>query len=97
MFARISTFKGKPEEVDKGISVVKEQVLPKLRSIKGFKGFSFLVDRKSGKTIGITYWDTEQDLKASEESANKIRTDTAKSANEEIVSVERFEVPIDEY
>lgn len=39
----------------------------------GFKGAYLLVDRKNGKSMGITLWDTERNLQASAATAEKLR------------------------
>jgi heme-degrading monooxygenase HmoA len=96
MFARISTLQGKPEDLEKEIQAVRNVVVPRARSLKGFKGFRMLVDRSSGKSIGVSFWETEQDMKASEQTANQIREETAQSSGAKITSVERFEIVVDE-
>jgi heme-degrading monooxygenase HmoA len=95
MFARVSTFQGAPEGLDDSLRNVEEQVLPAARRLEGFAGMLALVDRASGKTVGITLWETEEHMRASEEAANRLRAETAEAAGEEIVSVERYEVVLD--
>ena len=73
MFARISTILGKPDRTDEGIRNYREQVLPAVRKMAGFKGAYLLVDRKIGKSAGITMWETEKDLQASSAAANQLR------------------------
>ena len=96
MFARVSTFQGKPEDIEKEIRVVRDEIIPKARVLKGFKGFRMLVNRSSGKSLGVTFWETEEDMKASEQAADRLRKEAAQSAGEKIISVERFEIAIDE-
>jgi heme-degrading monooxygenase HmoA len=95
MFARVSTFQGSPENIEKEIQIIKKEVVPKVRTLKGFKAFRMLVDRTSGKSMGFTIWETEEDMKASEQAANQLRK-AGLSAGEKIVSVERYEIAIDE-
>jgi len=80
MFARVSTIQGKPEQVDGGIRHYREQLLPEVRRMAGFKGAYLLVDRKNGKSVGITLWDTEKDLQASVTAANRLRAQAAQIA-----------------
>ncbi len=96
MFARVSTLQGKPEELDKEIETVRNIVIPKARTLKGLKGFRLLVDRKSGKSIGVSFWETEEDIKASEQTADQLRSTASESAKAKIISVERYEIVIDE-
>ncbi len=79
MFARVSTIEGKPEQLDKGILNFREEMLPSARKTAGFKGAFLLVDRKSGKSVGITLWSTEQDMQNSANSADKLRSNAAKA------------------
>jgi heme-degrading monooxygenase HmoA len=96
MFARVSTLQGSPERVEDGIRAVREQVLPAARQMDGFKGLLAMVDRSSGKMVGITLWDSEEALQASEEAANQLRDSSAQAGGAQIAGVERFEVVVDE-
>lgn len=54
MFARVSTIQGKPERVEDGVRNYREQVMPEVNKMVGFKGAYFLVDRKNGSVVSIT-------------------------------------------
>jgi heme-degrading monooxygenase HmoA len=71
---------------------VREEVLPRAKQVDGFKGMIALGDRHSGKTLGITFWESEEAMRASEEAANRLREESAEVGGDTIVSVERFEV-----
>ncbi len=73
MFARVTTFQPRPDQVNAAIRNFRERVLPEAQKQKGFKGTLLLVDRKSGNTLGITLWESEADMKASEERAPQLR------------------------
>ena len=93
MHARQSTLQGKPTQLEAGIKNFNAQILPALKQLKGFTGAQFLADRKSGKVVVTTYWETEQALRDSEAKANDLR----KTAADQVGStgtpvVERFEV-----
>jgi heme-degrading monooxygenase HmoA len=95
MFARVSTILGKPERMDDGIQDYKNNVLPAVKKMTGFKQAILMVDRKSGKNIGITFWDTEKNLQASTLAANKLRAQAAQnigSAQQPIVEI--YEVAV---
>ena len=72
MFARITTTRARPDQVDAAVRGFRERLLPEAQKQKGFKGTLFLVDRKSGNTLGITLWESEADMKASEERATRL-------------------------
>jgi len=96
MFARVSTLQGPPDQVDEGIRAVQEQVIPAARQMRGFQGMLALADRTTGKMVGITLWETEDALRESEDAANQLRSGTAGAGGADVVSVERFEVVVDE-
>lgn len=77
MFARHVTVHGSPDRIDEGIRVQNEHVLPALRDCAGFKAQLFLVDRSTGEVIGISLWETENDMIASEEKVSVVRTRVA--------------------
>jgi heme-degrading monooxygenase HmoA len=92
VYARISTLEGSPEHIDEGLRQVRENVLPQIQQQEGFKGMVALADRKTGKTLGITFWESEEALKASEEAADRLREDSAEAMSDTIAGVERYEV-----
>ena len=92
MFARVSTYQGPPELIDEGIRIGKEQILPQARQLDGFKGVYFLVERHSGKHLTITLWESEEAMRASEQAANRLRSEDAEAAGAMVKSVERYEV-----
>lgn len=96
MHARVSTFQGPLDQTVKGIRVAREQILPAARLQEGFRGLYILFDRESGRSLSITLWETEEDLRASEEAAQRARSESAERSGEEIVGVERYEVALRE-
>lgn len=97
MFARVTTIQGPPESVDEAIIVTREKAIPQARQMAGFKGALSLADRTTGKGLTITLWESEEALKTSDEAANQIRSDAvAAVTGAEVVSVDRYEVAIDE-
>jgi heme-degrading monooxygenase HmoA len=92
VYARISTFEGSPEHIDEELRHVRENVLPQIQQQEGFKGMVALADRQTGKTLGITFWESEEALKTSEEAAGRLREDSAEAMSETIAGVERYEV-----
>ena len=92
MYARVSTLEGPPELMDESLRLAREVVLPQGRLMEGFKGMIALGDRQSGKTLGITFWESEEAMRASEEAANQLRQESAEASEDEIAGVERYEV-----
>lgn len=100
MWVRMSTLQGSPNqtdsEVEQLVKVLRENVLPTAQQMDGYKGVLSLGDKVSGKGVTLTFWETEEAMKASEEAANKLRQQAATEMDEEIAGVERFEVLINE-
>jgi hypothetical protein len=96
MFARVSTIEGLPESVDEGTRAVREKVIPAVRGLHGYRGILNLVDRSTGKAVGITLWETEDAMHQSEEAASGVRAESADAGGGRVAHVERFEVVVDE-
>ncbi len=96
MFARVSIIQGQKEQIDEGVKHYRERVLPEARKMAGFKGAYLLVDRKTGKNLGITLWDTEKDLQASAAAADKLRGQASKIVDAaKAPTVEVYEVVVE--
>ena len=68
MFARVTVSQIKVDKVDETIKIVEESVLSAAKSQKGYRGAYLFTDRKTGKGLMISLWDSEEDAVASEES-----------------------------
>ena len=66
MYARSTTLKGQPANIDAGIAFVKDEVWPKLDQTEGCRGLSMLVDRETGQCIATSSWDSEEAMRASD-------------------------------
>lgn len=97
MHARVSTFEGGSiEQIEEGVRLLREQVIPAAQQIDGFMGVISLADRAGGKGLTITLWESEEALHASEEAANRLRQEAADALKASIASVERYEVVLSE-
>jgi heme-degrading monooxygenase HmoA len=93
MFVRTSTITGDPAKADEGTRFYSEQMIPAVKEEPGFLGALLLTDRATGKSLGLTFWETQDALQASEEAADKWRAQGASQANASTAPVvERFEV-----
>jgi hypothetical protein len=93
MHARIATFEGDPSTLDQMIAGVRKDVESDNTppGLEDAKGVMILVDRKSGKTMGITFFEDEEGLKRGDEALNKMSPDEGTMQRS---SVEFYEVPI---
>ena len=95
MFARVSTIQGKPQQVEDGIRQYREQIMSAVKKMAGFKGAYFLVDRKSGKEVSITLWNTEKNLQDSAKAADQLRAQASQAvAASKSPIVEIYEVAV---
>jgi hypothetical protein len=93
MHARVSIFEGPPDMIDEGLRHAREVILPQAKEMDpGFKGIIALTDRQSGKLLGITFWESEEAMRASEEAANRLREESAEAGGGTVAGVERYEV-----
>ncbi len=73
MHARSGTFQLSPERVDDAVRAFESEQLPRYREQSGYKGFTLMAHRKSGKVIGISFWESEADLHESDELGQEAR------------------------
>ena len=94
MHARIATFEGDPSSLDQMIEGIRKDVENDNRppGLEHAKGVMILVDRKSGKSMGITFFDDEEGMKRGDEALNKMSPGDEGTMRR--ASVEFYEVPI---
>lgn len=68
MFARLLRMQTKIDRIDEASKLFEESVIPLCKTQKGYKGAYFLSDRKTGQSIPITLWESEEDMLANEQS-----------------------------
>ena len=89
MFARVSTYRTRPESSTEGPS---EDTLRQVLQLPGCRGAYFLNGTGSDKALSITLWESEEALTASQQAANKLRSATSEEQKIEIVEVEELKV-----
>ena len=95
MHARSGAFQLPVENIDGAVSRLEEEHLPRYREQDGYKGFTVLVNRESGKVFGVSFWEDEEALRASESLGQEAR-DTFQSAGEGEAQRDDWEVVIDD-
>jgi heme-degrading monooxygenase HmoA len=73
VYARSTTFHGRPDNIDAGIAFVKNEVAPMLDQSEGCRGLSMLVDRGTGMCIATSSWESLAAMRGSDEQLRPIR------------------------
>ena len=91
MFARVATFQSDPGRLDDTIEMVRKEVAGETPDdLKGAK-MLMLIDRDSGKSIGITLFDSEEAMRRGDQALNGMDP----GATERRTNVEFYEVPVE--
>jgi heme-degrading monooxygenase HmoA len=91
MVARIGTWQGTDEELDRWIDRSREQVKPRIAEDPGLVAAYWLVDRSAGKGLIVTLWDSEAAMRASEQ-ARRERQAAMTTNTGAAVTTDRYEV-----
>jgi hypothetical protein len=91
MYARVATFESDPANVDEAINLVRGEV-ESGNTPAGLEGAKMLmlINRESGKGIGVTLFDSEEAMRRGDEALNAM----SPGASERRTSVEFYEVPV---
>jgi hypothetical protein len=91
MYARVATFESDPAKVDDAIAMVRSEV-ESSETPPGLEGAKMLmlVNRDTGKGLGITLFDSEEAMRRGDEALNAM----SPGGTERRTSVEFFEVPV---
>jgi hypothetical protein len=101
MFARIATFESTDPAADEQLMNEATTIVePIIRRMTGIQGYMELTDRNSGKALSISLFDSEANALAAErifdEEMPKALGDLMQRFSGKRVSVERYEVLVDE-
>ena len=96
MYARIARFEGgNPAEADQAIARVRQMIQgDRPAGLEVAKRFLMLVDRETGRGLGVTFYETDEDMRQGDEALNAMSR--PEGASGERTSVEMYEVVIDE-
>lgn len=68
MFARTATFQFKADKLDEAIKLYQDVNIPAVKAQKGFHSIYLLVDRATANAVSVAFWDSKEDMMATEES-----------------------------
>ena len=98
MHARVITRQYQSGKIDEGLQIFRESILPETRRQRGFQGVTALIDRSTGKTMTISFWQTEADAQASGASSPFFQAQLAKidALFSAAPTIETYEVVVQE-
>jgi heme-degrading monooxygenase HmoA len=92
MFARVHTLDTTPEQYERGLSIVRDELLPYTANADGFRGLIGLVDRKNGTTLVVTLWADEDTFNRSAPAAERLGRLAAEATGATRRSLDEYEV-----
>lgn len=94
MFVRISTLQMPSDKIEQGIRFMRETAIPRVRDRlrQGLKQGYWCLDRKSGKAVVVTFWESEEAERATSAAATQLRSEAQAAVGSTTMSVETFEV-----
>ncbi len=95
MHARIGRISFSPDQTDDVAAHVRENVVPNYEGTDGFKGFTLLLDRSGGEGVGISFWETEDAMRATDDLGDEARRGAAEAGSGSDQGPQHFEVTID--
>jgi heme-degrading monooxygenase HmoA len=94
MHARVSLYDLNDASRDDAVAAF-EQARSAVEQMQGNQGGMLLVGTNGDKAITVTFWESEQALRASAEQADEARQQAAGSAGMTITGVEPYEVALE--
>jgi heme-degrading monooxygenase HmoA len=94
VFARLHVLETTPEQNERGLEIVRDQLLPWLRDSSGFRGLVRLSGREGTRTLVLTLWADEEALQASAEAGNRLSELTAETVGVTRKALEEYEVTL---
>jgi heme-degrading monooxygenase HmoA len=92
VYARVVHFSGTADDLERGIAAYRDQVLPYVREVSGFRGHTLLVDAEGGRGMSITFWESANALEEYEQAADRFRTLLAETWRTPVTGLGSYEV-----
>lgn len=94
MYARSTTIMARPELIDAGIAMVRDEVMPDIMQMEGCTGLSLMCDRQSGRCIATSAWQTEEQMRATMDRLRPSRDRAAEVMGGGAPTVEEWEIAV---
>lgn len=92
MYARVTVVQGDANKIEQGIDSFNGMVLPAAKGVEGYKAAFLLVDRETGKGMGITLWESEDARRRGGEAVDEARAATIAAMGGTVPPVDHYEV-----
>ena len=79
-------------DVDRGISFVRDQIVPSARQQPGIVAAYWLADRANGRGLAVTIWESEDAMLAGDAAAREASRSEQKDGAVESAALELYEV-----
>jgi hypothetical protein len=89
---RLTRVQSSPDEIDQTITDFVGEVIPVAQRAMGYAGAAIYVNRETGESAGVTFWESAEALVRSEMMAIDTRTQAGESTRVSIVDVQRFQI-----
>jgi heme-degrading monooxygenase HmoA len=90
-FVRINDIQGSPAKIDDGVRFVREQVVPTVAQLKGYRAIIMGVNRQTGRVFVTTVWESPAEREASDAGLVELRRQGGQTLGAEQVKVEQYE------
>jgi hypothetical protein len=94
VYARSTTIMATLDRIDDGIALVDNELMSMMTHIRGCMGLSMLVDRSSGRCIATSSWESEEDMRASNEQLQPVRQRLLDTLGADDLEVQEWEIAI---
>jgi heme-degrading monooxygenase HmoA len=91
MFARVNATDVSADQLA-GLVTWAEDQLPAARQAPGFRGFYLLADRRSGKVVSISLWNSDDELRQFEARGAELRQEGGSELGIAPTPIDRYEV-----
>ncbi|WP_327150118.1 antibiotic biosynthesis monooxygenase [Nocardia sp. NBC_01329] len=91
---RATWVKTDPSRLDSAVEIYKAATLPAMEDLEGFCSASLMINRKSGRAVSCTSYDSAEAMRAGREQSASLRVDAARRTGVEALDVREFELAL---
>ncbi|MGI5221084.1 antibiotic biosynthesis monooxygenase [Nocardia sp. CA-290969] len=91
---RATWVKTDPSRIDTAVDIYKLSTLPAMEELDGFCSASLMINRRAGRAVSCTSYDSAEAMRASREQSASLRVDAARQTGVEALDVREFELAL---